>query len=321
MKLIGVVTISTAILLSCRPAVRAEDLAELKSDIAIVQSEVQASQTEDARYSGGLVKTLIAARIAILRQTEAMLQQKLLSLKLGTQVRYNVDGKAFNLPATAKEMLAGVAGELAGTEEKIRQQEAEVARFSGGLAQAMSLATLETMRQTQAMLEQKRVSLKYALPQYVGFASTNSKGLSTDATSDAAKITREGTSEASAGELHKVIALSVTDKGFVPSNPRARQYQDLITIKCAYQNTSAKDVRAFTGTVVFQDLFGKEIFKSGITISSPIAAGQKATWDGTINYNQFMDAHQRLRGTELRDMNVVWLPASIILADGTKLGE
>jgi hypothetical protein len=53
----------------------------------------------------------------------------------------------------------------------------------------------------------------------------------------------------------------------------------------------------------------------------PIKAGQQATWNGTVNYNQFVEAQQRFRAAELRDMKVVWVPASIIFADGTRIGE
>jgi hypothetical protein len=46
-----------------------------------------------------------------------------------------------------------------------------------------------------------------------------------------------------------------------------------------------------------------------------------AMWNGTVHYNQFMDAHQRFRENELQDMRVVWEPASIIFSDGTRIGE
>ena len=101
----------------------------------------------------------------------------------------------------------------------------------------------------------------------------------------------------------------------------AGRYQDYITIKCAYQNISQKDIRAFTGRIRFTDLFDKLIFESGLTISNPIKAGQKATWTGTVDYNQFIDSHQSLRNANLEDMKVIWIPKTIICADGTKVGE
>jgi hypothetical protein len=127
--------------------------------------------------------------------------------------------------------------------------------------------------------------------------------------------------EARSAELRKAINLSVFQKSFIGSDPMAGRFADYITIKCAYQNISKKDIRAFTGQIRFTDLFNKLIFESGLTISDPIKAGQKATWTGTIDYNQFADSHKSLRNASLENMKVVWLPKSIIYADGTKVGE
>jgi hypothetical protein len=150
----------------------------VRSDLASVESEIKSAEADDTRYTGGLVKALIGTRIATLHQTEAMLEQKLLSLKQGIPVKYTVAGKVFTPPASAPQILEEVELEVAASEEKIRGQEAEAARYSGGLTQAMSLATLETMRQTHAMLEQKRVSLKYGLPQYIGFNDSSGRASS-----------------------------------------------------------------------------------------------------------------------------------------------
>ena len=126
--------------------------------------------------------------------------------------------------------------------------------------------------------------------------------------------------DALSAELRKSIDLTVYEKGFIPSDPMARRYNDQITIRCAYQNNSTKDIRAFRGKVQFTDLFGAEIFTSALTISNPIAAGKKGNWDGVIEYNQFLRPHQQLKNTDLKDMKVVWNPESVIFADGSKIG-
>lgn len=43
--------------------------------------------------------------------------------------------------------------------------------------------------------------------------------------------------------------LTVFEKSLIASDAMARRYQDLITIKCACENTSGKDIRAFTGAI------------------------------------------------------------------------
>lgn len=127
--------------------------------------------------------------------------------------------------------------------------------------------------------------------------------------------------EALAAELRKAITLTVYEKSFVPSDPMAGRFQDHIIIKCAYQNSSPQRIRAFTGSVRFTDLFDKKVFESGLTISDPVNAGEKASWTGTINYNQFIDEHRLFRDAALADLKVVWLPKQILFADGTKIGS
>jgi hypothetical protein len=126
--------------------------------------------------------------------------------------------------------------------------------------------------------------------------------------------------DAIATELRKSIDLTVFAKDYVPSDFQAGRLKDFITLKVAYQNTSAKDIRAFKGTVQYTDLFGSEIYSSRLTISDPVKAGQKGQWSGVIEYNQFIHAQQQLRNTDLKDMKVIWKPASVIFADGTQIG-
>lgn len=127
--------------------------------------------------------------------------------------------------------------------------------------------------------------------------------------------------DALAAELRKAVNLTVFEKDFADSDASAGRFQAYITLKCAYENKSGKDIRAFNGSMRFTDLFDKPILESGLTISDPIKAGAKATWDGSIDYNQFVESHRSLRNTDLKDMKVVWIPKSIIYADGTKVGK
>lgn len=127
--------------------------------------------------------------------------------------------------------------------------------------------------------------------------------------------------EAIAAQLRESINLTVFEKGFTPSRPMDGRFDDFITLNCVYENKSGKDIRAFRGQVRFTDLFGKEIFTTSMTISDPVAAGQKATWSGAIKFNQFVTEQQNLRNANLNDMKVVWLPQSVLFADGSALGE
>ena len=121
--------------------------------------------------------------------------------------------------------------------------------------------------------------------------------------------------EARISELRKAITLAVVSKGFQKAD-----YEEYINITVAYENMAGRDIRAFEGKIQFTDLFGKEIYESGVTISNPVRAGEKGTWRGSIKYNQFIDSDKALRFTALSDMKVVWKPSGILFADGTRIG-
>lgn len=142
-----------------------------------------------------------------------------------------------------------------------------------------------------------------------------------EAEKDRLALEAKAEADALVAELRGALALTIFDKGFVPSDFRAGRRDDNVTIPAAYENTSGKDIRAFRGAVQFADLFGEEIYTMNLTISDPIAVGEKATWAGQIDYNEFRDDHQALHNKDLDDMNIVWRPASIIFADGTTIGE
>jgi hypothetical protein len=79
----------------------------------------------------------------------------------------------------ARQKLAEVENDIGSTRSKIGQQEVEVSRYTGGLVYATSLATLVTMGQTLAMLELRRVSLKYRLQPQIPAGHPNGTGTPT----------------------------------------------------------------------------------------------------------------------------------------------
>jgi len=120
--------------------------------------------------------------------------------------------------------------------------------------------------------------------------------------------------DAKVNELRGAIAFAVYEKGFAD-----RDYSDKLTLRCAYENKSGKEIRAFRGSVQFTDLFGTPIYGVSVTIQDPIAAGAKGEWAGEADYNQFTSEHVRFRNTELKDMKVVWTPLEVLFTDGATM--
>ena len=108
-----------------------------------------------------------------------LLEQREKSWTFGIGVNYAIDGKPFVPPADADEQLVAVASEIQTLDGKIERAEQDAAKYAGGLVLAMKLSAIATMSQTRAMLQQKQLSLKYALPQYLPFvkaAEANTDG-------------------------------------------------------------------------------------------------------------------------------------------------
>ena len=112
-------------------------------------------------------------------------------------------------------------------------------------------------------------------------------------------------------QLRDCLTLAVSYKTFVAANYQS-DLQDAIWFGCDYQNKSKKDIRAFTGDVEFDDLFGNKIKGFHITIEDPVQAGKQGTWSGFSHYNQFEDEDVQFKNTDMNNMKVKWLPSSII---------
>jgi len=144
-------------------------VASLNHDIDAIDQEIARATVDDNRLAGGLIKALIGSELATLRQTRAMLQQRLKADEYDIPFVFTIDGKPFTKPASADLQLPQIQSELERSDRQIEAQEAEVAKWNGGLVKALSESTLATMRNTRAMLDQRRASLTYGLPQYLPF--------------------------------------------------------------------------------------------------------------------------------------------------------
>ena len=155
---------------ACAQPFTPEQSAALDAAITEIDAQIASAKQESALYTGGLVKTVVELRLATLRQTRSMLDQRKLANSYGVAVTYTVDGSTF-APGTT-DQIAGLEAEIAELEQTIVAQQAEADRYAGGLVQAMALSTVATSRQSLAMLQQQRLALTYGLPQYVGAAPT-----------------------------------------------------------------------------------------------------------------------------------------------------
>lgn len=118
-------------------------------------------------------------------------------------------------------------------------------------------------------------------------------------------------------ERQKPFSISLIKKGFMEHNYQANIPSDAITFTIAFTNLTGKNIRAFDGRVIFTDLLGNEILIASLAINDPISADSKIEWDGQINFNQFIDHHQKLRSAEFANINIAFEAKKILFDDGS----
>lgn len=243
---------------------------EIAADLGAVDAAIRRAEAEDAKYSGGLVKALVGSELAILRQTRAMLQQRASSWTFGIGLRFTVDGKPFVAPADAAQTLTAVEAEIATTREKLAGAEAEAARYSGGLVQALSVSTVATIRNSLAMLEQRRLALKYALPQFIGFQGENA------AHAASPEASRAGSSAPAAvpPPAERKWSIVEVDSRVTETNDTWWRYAWKLTLR----NDAAADM-AFDATIEFQDSDGF-VIDSENAYRLGVPAGSEQTFTG-----------------------------------------
>jgi hypothetical protein len=124
------------------------------------------------------------------------------------------------------------------------------------------------------------------------------------------------TSEKRESQLSQ-ITVTLVNKRFHKADYGLGDAGDRIDFILLFKSHLKKDVRAFKGAVVIQDLFDQDILRVTLTYEGGIRAEGTAEWRGGIKFNQFLASHQRLLSIEQKDSKVSFELESVIYADGT----
>ena len=135
--------------------------ADLDRDLAAVRAEITSAEADAAKYSGGLIFAEVQLRVATLKNTFAMLEEKRTSFLRGIALSYRDNMVRNPIDADAESRLDA---ELAKADADALAAEADAARYSGGLIQTMDLVRAATSRMTAATVEQQRVLGRYGIP-------------------------------------------------------------------------------------------------------------------------------------------------------------
>lgn len=109
------------------------------------------------------------------------------------------------------------------------------------------------------------------------------------------------------------VDLEITKKGFFNGD-----FQDQIQMDLKFTNKTDKNIKGVQGTITFYDIFDKEIKTLNISYDKGIPAGQSKVYNSGMRFNQFIDADQKLKDTELKDLKYKWEVKTIVYEDGSK---
>jgi hypothetical protein len=140
------------------------------------------------------------------------------------------------------------------------------------------------------------------------------------ANKDEDRRTQDSTSHAE--EAGEPLGIEVKDISYHDSNAAndyANDYRDWISLSFELTNNLSDDIRAVRGVVAFFDLFDEEWWDLRITVNDPIAAGETIEWNGSVNYNSFIDEHRQARNTVVEDVYVEIRELQLLMADGERL--
>jgi hypothetical protein len=264
---------------------------------------------QDARYSGGLIKALIALRLEILKTNEALIQQRIHAIE--SRAKITVETVATKAdPERAKQLQA----ELTKQELKVSEAEAKASIYSGGLVGAMAMMGAATERNSLAMLRQQYLIAKHGLASpHQGSATP------TPASQEKKAAPAEVAAAPAAGDSDEKLREQILDATLLRKQYAKRDYQDYVFFDVAFNAKGLdKPARAIKGLLKFTDLFGEQKFGLKWTIEKPIAPGATYTEKGSgFKYNQFTDSHQWVRSTAKENMKVKFRVDSILYDDGT----
>lgn len=190
-----------------------QTVVELKKELATVRQDIDDAEKENGAYSGGLIKSLIAVRLEVLKTNEALVEQRIDALEGGARITVVSNASAPD-PTRATE----IANDIETQKTKLAESQVEADRYTGGLVKALAETAVATTRNTLALLEQQYLIAHYgiATPVSASLASAPEKSESPVSEQTAQAIPRPEAQSASAAE--QCLKIKTFDSSVLSTN-------------------------------------------------------------------------------------------------------
>ena len=114
------------------------------------------------------------------------------------------------------------------------------------------------------------------------------------------------------------VDLEIVEKGFHQADVMAGEYRDQITMDLKFGNKTGKAMKSVQGIVTFYDIFDSELLTIDIAYDEGLDAYEEKIWNAAIDYNQFMDGHDKLKTNTLENLKYQWQVKAVVYEDGSK---
>ncbi|KWT98088.1 MULTISPECIES: hypothetical protein [unclassified Variovorax] len=126
--------------------------------------------------------------------------------------------------------------------------------------------------------------------------------------------------EEAAAALNRIVTVTLLEKKELAPNYEQRRYSQEQVFKIGIRNGGDKPIRGVKGVLEFVDIFGKRVGSVAFAVAENIAPSQALVWEGSRDYNQFLDEHKAVWNLEEGKFTTRFVPEQVVFADGTKLG-
>jgi hypothetical protein len=305
--------VSSAGLFACASS---EDVKRLDQEISRVQSELEDANLEQARYApGSLVHALVTLRLAALKHSLAMLEQKRASRVFYVSLSYSVDGRGVAPREGEVELARTIEKRLADARDRLRTAEA---RTRSSDRDSSALVEMETNALAIAQLEYQHDALRFGFPIYAAQVSGDAiaapfTAAAIEGAAPQIDLVRE--------RMKTALGVTLVEKSLVPKGTHSPEARDRETFVLRYHNGGATEIRAFQGVLRFADLEDREFFRLNVSSEAHIAPGASTTETRTLEIDPAAPQYDRLVSSPLEELKVRFEPRSITFADGTSLGD
>lgn len=307
-------TVALLVTLLAGPA-HSSSVAELKTEREKIEADIAAAITQNAGLDGGLLKTLVSARIELLKLNSALLQQRIHAIESGAKITMVVTATQPDADRVQR-----IDIDLRDAEAKIAAQRAESAKLSGGLLKVMQEATIATTQLSLETLRIEYLKAKHGIAWMPSQGEPQSQIKQTASAPPAAVPSSPSTWATEVDRRSKAVLVpTLSNKRFRASDYKSGTYRDAILFDVVWDTSHLKQpVRAIKGVMVFADLFGEIKFRLRYTINKRLKPGERFRESQVgFEYNQFRESEQWVRGTDLEDMKIQFIVSEVIYQDGS----